>query len=54
MLNARKSTRGDQIVQVVLQGPEVQDERTKELLREMAKPIRRIRAKRCGKENVDA
>jgi molecular chaperone DnaJ len=34
--NARKSSRGDQIVEVVLQAPKVQDERTKELLRELA------------------
>jgi molecular chaperone DnaJ len=36
VFNARKNTRGDQIVQVVLQAPVVQDERTKELLRELA------------------
>ncbi len=34
--NARKSTRGDQIVEVVLQAPNVQDERTREILRELA------------------
>ncbi|MEJ7608917.1 MAG: molecular chaperone DnaJ [Bryobacteraceae bacterium] len=34
--NARKSSRGDQIVEVVLQAPKVQDERTRELLRELA------------------
>ena len=34
--NARKNSRGDQIVEVVLQAPEVHDERTKELLRELA------------------
>jgi molecular chaperone DnaJ len=34
--NARKNVRGDQIVEVVLQAPKVQDERTKELLRELA------------------
>ena len=28
--------RGDEIVEVVLRAPEVQDERTKELLRELA------------------
>ncbi len=33
--NARKSSRGDQIVEVVLRAPKVQDERTKELLREL-------------------
>ena len=34
--NARKNTRGDQIVEVFVQAPKVQDERTKELLRELA------------------
>lgn len=34
--NTRKGTRGDQIVQVVLQAPDVRDERTKELLRQLA------------------
>lgn len=33
--NTRKNTRGDQIVEVVLKAPKVQDERTKELLREL-------------------
>ena len=36
VLNARKNKRGDEIVEVVLQGPRVQDERTKEILRELA------------------
>ena len=36
MFNARKNKRGDQIVQVMLKAPVVQDERTKELLRELA------------------
>jgi molecular chaperone DnaJ len=36
VFNARKNTRGDQIVQVVIKAPLVQDERTKELLRELA------------------
>jgi molecular chaperone DnaJ len=36
VLNARKNTRGDQIVEVTLQAPQVHDERTKELLRELA------------------
>src|SRR6185437_11484984 len=35
--NARKNQRGDEIVEVVIQAPKVQDERTKELLRELAK-----------------
>jgi molecular chaperone DnaJ len=37
VMNARKNQRGDQIVEVVIQAPKVQDERTKELLRELAK-----------------
>ncbi len=36
VFNARKNNRGDQIVEVVLQAPKVHDERTKELLRELA------------------
>jgi len=36
VVNARKGSRGDQIVQVSIQAPKVQDERTKELLRELA------------------
>lgn len=36
VFNPRKNTRGDQIVQVILKAPVVQDERTKELLRELA------------------
>jgi molecular chaperone DnaJ len=34
--NARKDKRGDQIVEVSIQAPKVQDERTKEILRELA------------------
>lgn len=34
--NAKKNSRGDQIVEIVLRAPKVQDERTKELLRELA------------------
>ncbi len=34
--NSRKGTKGDQIVQVVLKAPEIRDEKTKELLRELA------------------
>jgi molecular chaperone DnaJ len=37
VLNARSGTRGYQIVEVTLEAPVVQDERTKELLREYAK-----------------
>jgi len=36
VLNSRKSTHGDQIVEVALIAPKVQDERTKEILRELA------------------
>jgi len=36
VLNARKSHRGDQIVEVALQAPRAQDERTREILRELA------------------
>jgi molecular chaperone DnaJ len=36
VLNSRSGKRGDQIVQVEVQAPVVQDERTKEILREYA------------------
>ena len=36
VFNARKSIRGDQIVEVLVQAPKARDERTKELLRELA------------------
>ena len=36
VLNSRSGKRGDQIVEVAVQAPVVQDERTKELLREYA------------------
>lgn len=36
VFNARTSQRGDQIVEVDIQAPRVQDERTKEILRELA------------------
>jgi molecular chaperone DnaJ len=36
VLNARTGKRGDQIVEALVQAPVVQDERTKELLREYA------------------
>lgn len=36
VLNTRKNKRGDEIVEVVIQAPKVQDERTKELLRELS------------------
>ncbi len=35
VFNARKNERGDQIVEVLLQAPKAQDERTRELLREL-------------------
>ena len=37
VLNSRKNKRGDQIVEVVVQPPKVRDERTKEILRELAR-----------------
>jgi len=37
VVNARKNQRGDQIVEVSIQVPKVQDERTKEILRELGK-----------------
>src|SRR6266849_4916890 len=37
VLNSRKGTHGDQIVEVTLVAPKVADERTKEILRELAK-----------------
>jgi molecular chaperone DnaJ len=36
VFNARKNTRGDQIVEIALQAPDVANERTRELLRELA------------------
>jgi molecular chaperone DnaJ len=36
VLNARKNSRGDEIIEVVLKAPSVHDERTRELLRELA------------------
>jgi molecular chaperone DnaJ len=36
ILNARKNSRGDEIVEVYLRAPDVHDERTRELLRELA------------------
>jgi molecular chaperone DnaJ len=36
VFNSRKNSRGDEIVEVVLRAPKVQDERTRELLRELA------------------
>lgn len=36
VMNGRRGSRGDEIVEVVLSAPKVQDERTKEILRELA------------------
>ncbi len=36
VFNGRKNTRGDEIIEVVLRAPDVHDERTRELLRELA------------------
>jgi len=36
VFNSRKNTRGDEIVEVVLRAPDVHNERTRELLRELA------------------
>jgi molecular chaperone DnaJ len=36
IFNARKNTRGDEIVEVFLRAPDVHDERTRELLRQLA------------------
>jgi molecular chaperone DnaJ len=36
VFNARKNTRGDEIVEVYLQAPDVHDERTRDLLRQLA------------------
>jgi molecular chaperone DnaJ len=36
VFNGKKNARGDEIVEVVLQAPDVRDERTRELLRELA------------------
>jgi len=36
VFNARKQTRGDEIVEVVLRAPDVRNERTRELLRQLA------------------
>jgi molecular chaperone DnaJ len=36
VFNSRKNVRGDEIVEVVLRSPEVHNERTRELLRELA------------------
>jgi molecular chaperone DnaJ len=36
IVNTRKGTRGDEIVEVIIDAPKVKDERTKEILRELA------------------
>jgi len=50
VMNARRNQRGDEIVKVTMQAPDVHDERTRELLRELAQvqtedPRREIWAK---------
>jgi len=37
VFSSRKNARGDQIVEVAVQPPAVRDERTKEILRELAR-----------------
>jgi molecular chaperone DnaJ len=37
VLNSRKGLRGDQIVEIGIQSPDIRDERTRELLRELAR-----------------
>ncbi len=37
VMNARKGVRGDQIVEVIVQAPKANDERTREILRELAR-----------------
>ncbi len=37
ILDARKNVRGDQIVEIVIQAPKAQDERTREILRELGR-----------------
>jgi molecular chaperone DnaJ len=50
VFNSRKNVRGDEIVEVVLRAPKVQDERTKELLRELAQvQSEDVRAEMWGK-----
>jgi molecular chaperone DnaJ len=36
IFNSRKNTRGDEIVEVFLQAPDIHDERTRDLLRQLA------------------
>ncbi len=50
VFNARKNARGDEIVEVALQAPSVHDERTRELLRELAQvQTGDVRAEMWGK-----
>lgn len=37
VLNSRKNTRGDQIVEISVQSPDVRDERTRDLLKELGR-----------------
>jgi molecular chaperone DnaJ len=36
VFNSRKNIRGDQIVEIVIQAPDVREERTRELLKQLA------------------
>ena len=53
VLNTRKNKRGDEIVEVVIQAPKVQDERTKELLRELSQVQHRRSAQGDLEQGVD-
>ena len=46
VLNSRTNQRGDQIVEVAIEAPEAHDERTRELLRELAQAASRGSARR--------
>jgi molecular chaperone DnaJ len=52
--NARKGTRGDQIVQVSLQAPDIHNERTRELLRELAQVATEDPRKQLWEDQPDA
>jgi len=54
VMNNRKGTRGDQIVQVSLTMPDIRDERTKELLRQMAELYPEDPRKDLFENNADA
>jgi molecular chaperone DnaJ len=48
VFNGRKNARGDEIVEVVLRAPDVHNERTRELLRELAQVRPKTCARICG------